>query len=43
MISVLEETYREALSTDPTLETPSYMKLGEILYKKLSEKISSAW
>ena len=39
MISVLEEIYREALSKDPTLETPTYRELAEILYKKLSEKL----
>jgi len=41
MISTLEEVYREALSVDPTLETPSYKELAEILYKKLAEKLSS--
>jgi type IV secretory pathway ATPase VirB11/archaellum biosynthesis ATPase len=43
MISVLEETYKEVLSVDPTLETPSYRELAEILYKKLSEKLSLTW
>ena len=41
MISTLEEVYRETLSVDPTLETPSYKELAEILYKKLAEKLSS--
>jgi type IV secretory pathway ATPase VirB11/archaellum biosynthesis ATPase len=39
MINVLEETYREALTRDPTLETPTYRELAEILYKKLYEKM----
>ena len=39
MITVLEETYREAISADPTLETPTYRELAEILYKKLEEKL----
>ena len=39
MISVLKETYKEALAKDPTLETPTYKELTEILYKKLYEKI----
>lgn len=41
MIKVLEETYWESLSKDPTLETPSYKELPEILYKKLEEKLRS--
>ena len=39
MISVLKETYKEALTRDPTLETPTYTELAEILYKKLYEKL----
>jgi len=39
MVSVLEETYREALARDPTLETPTYKELAEVLYRKLSERV----
>ena len=39
MIRVLRETYKEALTIDPTLETPTYRELAEILYKKLYEKM----
>ncbi|MCC6054811.1 MAG: type II/IV secretion system ATPase subunit [Thermosphaera sp.] len=39
MIETLEETYFEALNVDPSLDTPSYKELPEILYTKLYRKL----
>ena len=39
MTNILKEVYKEALSKDPTLETPTYKELTEILYKKLYERL----
>ncbi|MEM1773417.1 MAG: type II/IV secretion system ATPase subunit [Desulfurococcaceae archaeon] len=35
MIKALEETYSEAVSKDPTLETPTYVEIPILLYNKL--------
>lgn len=37
MIKALEEAYNEALSKDPTLETPTYMEIPVLLYNKLGK------
>ncbi|MEM3975551.1 MAG: ATPase, T2SS/T4P/T4SS family [Desulfurococcaceae archaeon] len=41
MVETIKETYREALEKDPTLETPTYKELPEILYRRLEGKLRS--
>jgi flagellar protein FlaI len=40
MINVLNEVYNEYLTIDPTLETPSFKELPQILYSRLSVKLN---
>jgi type IV secretory pathway ATPase VirB11/archaellum biosynthesis ATPase len=40
MINVLNEVYNEYLTIDPTLETPSFKELPQMLYSKLSVKLN---
>lgn len=39
MVEVLEETYSEAVSMDPSLDRPDYRELAEIIYRRLEKKL----